>query len=296
MLICPKCSILVERPFYTISATRFTILMEYVLYCDESSDKGPLFVDFFGGCLVDGRYIDEISANLNSKKEELGLLGEIKWTKVTEQYLDKYIAMIDLFFEYVRAGKIRIRIMFRKKDSIPTLLNRADDKYFKLYYQFIKHAFGFKDIPSDTPTRIRIYLDQLPDKKERCDNFKEFLFHMQTLPLFENSGLIIKKEDIAEIDSGEHVIQQCLDIVLGSMYFRLNKLNKVTSPDTHHRGKRTIAKEKLYNHINQQIQQIHPNFNIGVSTGAHGYDFPHLQSPYEHWLFKSYEMKSEHSY
>ena len=29
-----------------------------------------------------------------AKKEELGLYQEVKWTKVTEQYLDKYLNLL----------------------------------------------------------------------------------------------------------------------------------------------------------------------------------------------------------
>lgn len=34
--------------------------MEYIIYCDESSSQGEMYTDFFGGCLVDGRYINQI--------------------------------------------------------------------------------------------------------------------------------------------------------------------------------------------------------------------------------------------
>ncbi len=29
--------------------------MEYILYCDESEDKGPKYSDFFGGCMVSAK-------------------------------------------------------------------------------------------------------------------------------------------------------------------------------------------------------------------------------------------------
>lgn len=33
-------------------------------------------------------------------------------TKVTEQYLDKYLELIDYFFEFIKSNKIKIRIIF----------------------------------------------------------------------------------------------------------------------------------------------------------------------------------------
>lgn len=88
--------------------------MEYIIYCDESSARGIKYSDFFGGCIVEAGKIHAIEDALNGKKEELNLHGEIKWTKVTEPYLDKYCAMISTFFSFVRNGDVKVRIMFRK--------------------------------------------------------------------------------------------------------------------------------------------------------------------------------------
>ncbi|BCJ87503.1 hypothetical protein skT53_24880 [Effusibacillus dendaii] len=49
-------------------------------------------------------------------------------------------------------------------------------------------------------------------------------------------------------------------------------------------GKRTIAKEKLYKHINKRIREIYPNFNIGISAGTKNIHDRWLH-PYRHWLF-----------
>jgi len=71
--------------------------LEFILYCDESSQNGPRFSDFFGGCLVSSKDLSEITNKLNAKKAELHLYGEIKWSKVTENYF-KYIELMTLFF------------------------------------------------------------------------------------------------------------------------------------------------------------------------------------------------------
>ena len=71
--------------------------MEYILYCDESSSDGSKYSDFFGGCIINSAHLKSVEDALNAKKEELDLHGEIKWTKVTGQYLEKYIAVIDMF-------------------------------------------------------------------------------------------------------------------------------------------------------------------------------------------------------
>jgi len=104
---------------------------------------------------------------------------------------------------------------------------------------------------------------------------------------FYKSSVRIRKGDIAEICSHEHVLLQCLDVVLGAMFFRLNNLHKAMPEGKKRRGKRTIAKEKLYKHMLEQINDIFPNFNIGESTGDRGETYPEFywKHPYRHWKF-----------
>ncbi len=257
--------------------------MEYILYCDESSSKGKKFGDFFGGCIVSSKDLESVVDVLEAKKQELNLYGEIKWTKVTAPYLAKYEEIMNLFFSFVAQGKIRVRIMFRSMEDTPSIAHNADEKYFKLYYQFIKHAFGFQLIPKDQQTFVRIYLDQLPDKKDKCQTFKHMLYNMPSTYDFRDSGLAIRVDDIAEVKSHQHVLLQCTDIVLGAMYFRLNELHKEKPEGSRFRGKKTLAKEKLYKSIYSEISKILPQFNIGVSTGQRGYT--HWSAPYQHWRF-----------
>ena len=264
--------------------------MEYILYCDESSSKGPKYSDFFGGCLINSADLNPVVHALEAKKQELNLLGEIKWTKVTAQYLDRYIKMMDLFFDFIREGKVKVRIMFRSnhdEPSIPTE-NQEHDKYFKLYYQFLKNAFGLKFIPApDGEVFVRVYLDQLPDTAAKCEEFKDFIRKMPNINGFrEAEGVLrIRKEDVADVCSHDHVLLQCTDIVLGAMFFRLNDLHLEKPDGSRTRGKRTIAKEKLYKHIHARIEEILPYFNIGISTGYRNCEHPSWELPYSHWKF-----------
>ena len=264
--------------------------MEYILYCDESSSNGPLYSDFFGGCLINSKDWIAIENAIKADKERLNLTGEIKWTKVTAQYLDKYVQIMEMFFSFIREGKVKVRIMFRSNNDYPSN-NRGphsdDDKYFKLYYQFLKNAFGLKYITSEEPVSLRIYLDQLPDTKEKASRFKAYVRNIPNIRDFADakSRICIREGDVAEVRSHEHVLLQCTDIVLGAMYFRLNNLHMEKPEGKHVRGKRTIAKEKLYKYINAQICSILPHFNIGISTGKRGYEYPDWELPYSHWRF-----------
>lgn len=265
------------------------------MYCDESSSKGEIYSDFFGGCIVEAKKLHIIEKALNEKKAELNINAEVKWTKVTDNYLEKYCQLIHLFFEFVRSGDIKVRIMFRKNSDQYEAGKQPikDERYFKLYYQFLKHAFGFKtDVAITGEYYVHFYLDELPDQSERANAFKEYLCRLPDIQDMKNTGLHIRKRDIGEVKSHDHILLQCTDVILGAMNFRLNKLHKAIPEGKTRRGKKTIAKEKLYHKILDEILTIHPNFNIGISTGKRDFDNAHWESPYEHWSFVPYAVFS----
>lgn len=70
---------------------------QYLIYSDESYKRGSYYSNFYGGALVDYSKIQKINEILNNKKKELNFGGEIKWSKVSESYLNKYIEIINLF-------------------------------------------------------------------------------------------------------------------------------------------------------------------------------------------------------
>ena len=84
-----------------------------------------------------------INTALSEKKTELNLLSEIKWTKVTGNYLHKYMQMVDLFFSFIKQNKLKVRIV-QEASQVPSHLNvlQINNRYSLLYYQFVKHAFG----------------------------------------------------------------------------------------------------------------------------------------------------------
>ena len=104
---------------------------------------------------------DMIREALDSKKHELNLLGEIKWTKVSLNYLNKYKEMMELYFHFIKQGKLKIRIMFQATNQLMRTHSDAM-QYHLLYYQFIKHAFGlaYKDEYVDEDVNLRLFFDE----------------------------------------------------------------------------------------------------------------------------------------
>lgn len=264
-------------------------MKNYIIYCDESISKGKYYSNFYGGVLVDSKYFDYIVETLNTKKDELNMYGEVKWTKVTEAYLNKYIEFINLYFDFIKKGYLKVRIMFRNNQHEPVGLT-ADQElngFYLLYYQFLKHGFGLKysNPTKQEKIKLRIYFDKLPNTNEQNQKFKSFIYGLQNISEFKDNNIEINKEDITDVDSKKHVILQGMDIILGSIQFKLNKENKIVNPQTGKRGKKTKAKDELYKVINKNIREIYPNFNIGISTGIHGNNQNIWLHEYRHWSF-----------
>ncbi|WP_257834363.1 hypothetical protein [Salipaludibacillus agaradhaerens] len=142
----------------------------------------------------------------------------------------------------------------------------------------------------------------MPDTKEKNAKFRDFMYEIQNRDYFQEANLFLhSKDDIAEAKSHDHVILQCLDVVLGAMEFRLNEKHREIPEGKKRRGKPTVAKEKHYKHINARIREIYPNFNIGESTGIEGNPENKWNHPYRHWKFvpndrmqnKNYQTKKQ---
>ena len=177
--------------------------MEYTLYCDESTSKDIKYGDFFGGCIIEAHDLQPVVQALEQCKRDNNLFGEIKWTKLTDTYLEKYQNVIRLFFDFVRQGKVKVRIMFREIDTQYTAYSK-DEKYFKLYYQFIKHSFGF------THTYLSVYI------------FVQFFFCDSLLPTPVRSIWLIL---MVIVQTKLHRTHNDIDTLQENVFVRLNFCN-----------------------------------------------------------------------
>lgn len=261
----------------------------YVIYADESDKRGRYFSNFFGGVLLSAADQQAINRELEAKKVELGLNHELKWQNVDATCVDRYIEFIKFYFTYVATSRLKVRIMFTQNMRVPLNLQQRhyDDQYFLLYYQFIKHAFGLKfaDHNPYQAVFITVLPDKIPDTKERVDRFRDYLCRIPGSAFMRGCNLFIPKAGINDVDSKKHPILQGLDIILGSMSARLNEKLKDKPAGRRLRGKRTVAKDRLYRAINAEIRKIYPGFNVGVGTACHYGPSDRWTHPYRHWLF-----------
>ena len=272
---------------------------EYLIFCDESDRRGRYYSNFYGGVRVAASQLAPVEAALNAKKAALGLNSEIKWQKVGADVVERYEQFMREFFDQIAAGRVCMRVMFTQNAQVPTGLTREqeEESYFRLYYQFLKHGFGFSHMPVHAePPRVRIYLDEIGDTREQVAKFKGFVLGIgETSHIRRAGGIILRPDSITEVRSHDHILMQALDTVLGSTTFRLNNKHLEKPPGQRTRGKRTIAKERLQKFILGEIKRVtgKPSFNIGISTGRSADQTAPWSDPYLHWKFVPKEFRIE---
>jgi hypothetical protein len=261
---------------------------EYIIYCDESDDKGKFYSNFYGGALLHANERKQIEQVLTEAKgDRKG--SEFKWTHIGPHNEALYIAFVDAFFGLIKDEWLKVRIMFTQNiNQTKGLVEYSvDSEFFILYYHFLKLAFGLRycNLDRAEDVNVTVFLDDVPDSDEKFDNFKDYLSSLSTYPVFHRNRISIRKENIADVDSKEHVILQAIDVVLGAIQFRLNDKHKVMPEGKRRRGKRTRAKERVYKHINKRLQELRPGFNVGNSTGHDTGVEDRWLHKYRHWCF-----------
>lgn len=159
-----------------------------LVYCDESADKGQFYSHFYGGAAVDERKHDRITQELAATCAALNMQGEVKWTKIGDGHVDRYCALMDKLFEFISNREIKVRVMFMQNIYEAKDLEEyhLDNQYFLLYYQFIKHAFGFQfcNPNRDADTQIVLLFDKLPESPNKCSIMKDYLAGLGDFPPF----------------------------------------------------------------------------------------------------------------
>ncbi|MBO4800271.1 MAG: DUF3800 domain-containing protein [Bacteroidaceae bacterium] len=269
----------------------------YYIWTDESDSQGRYYSNFYGGIMILSKHYEETLNRLQAVVKDVGLeKEEIKWQKVNEYTEERYKRILDVLFALLGEGKAKIRIFFRHRQFEPQGLTNEQRRkeYPKLYYQFIKNDFGLiYSNPKGKEIRIRLLIDDMPLKGRDKEEFLKAIYRLNDLKSFQKANLHIHEGDVAEVDSKKHLPLQVMDLVLGSMCFRLNDKQKERSIDGS-RAKRNIVKERIYKYIRDKICVLYPGFNIGVTTPITKQ--PDLwEMPYLHWNFVPTNYKKNES-
>jgi hypothetical protein len=219
----------------------------YVVYCDESDRKGKHYSYFFGMIAFETENYSQIENFLFNCKTDINnnpYRGELKWSKISNSAQDEFIykKFIDGIFDCLQSGKILIRIFCCDNIYMESSFNDEILSFHKLYYTSLVGNFKYFNIN-------RVHFDRLPyQNKEKIKEFKELIA----------TGLNVKADNLIEVDSSKHSFSQAIDVILGAMSFRLNDKHKHKEKNQKQRGKKTIAKERMYKYIINKIRILTP--------------------------------------
>lgn len=98
---------------------------------------------------------------------------------------------------------------------------RVSEMWLEGYQRMITHFFDeLRAGHVRMRTRLRLFFDQFPHTREQVAQFKGFIAGLPVSKELRHKNLKIDSSHITEVDSKEHVLLQCVDIVLGAMAFR----------------------------------------------------------------------------
>lgn len=211
-------------------------MKEIRIYSDESRHRCERFL-LLGGIWVEEENIQEVEDVIRKLREKYGFdndegkhinfCGELKWTKVSDKYINLYKEVIDLIFDAVEKDLFRICIMLvdTQNPSVVKQGNIKNEGYFKLLYQLYYHN-------SKMPAVYKIYPDKISNPKQSkvdfntLDSYLDIAFKKKFSSLLnpEDDGNPIRGfvNNITPIDSKDSNFIQMIDVVMGGIGFFQN--------------------------------------------------------------------------
>ncbi len=186
------------------------------IYCDESRQTADRYM-VIGGLITVRENEELFLQTMNLYRQSNKMLSELKWTKVSDQKLNEYSALIDLFFSVNRAFHFK-SIVVDTQEIDNRRYNKSDAElgFYKMMYQFLLHSFGDYLKPDD---QAIIYLDYRNTSK----------YKLSTLAAILNNGLKKKYnlptapiKNVQALDSKSSNFIQVADVLMGAIGYQMN--------------------------------------------------------------------------
>jgi len=254
----------------------------YDLYADEgwTHSSPPLrrYWCFYGGVFGPEAALDRLDTALLAVIRRFGLRGEVKWSNLSEQNVECYISLVDTFFDVLRKEDIRYRQMFLDRSFVWLPQHGATpvselESQFKLYYQFLKHAFGLRYLPVDRAEgaiRINLHLDNHSnqDLKSRLIDF------------VANLPRLLGREDIqinvTFMESSKSRRLQICDLLMGAAGSHGNQMQKQRRGGRRGMSNKQRVRDRVCRHIYNHLRKLDSDtrntraFNWFETTGHDG--------------------------
>lgn len=186
------------------------------IYCDESRQTADRYM-VLGGIIALREDEDAFQKAMQLFRQSNNMRAEFKWTKVSDQKIKEYTALMDLYFSLSRSFHFKA-IVVDTQELDHRRYNKNDPElgFYKLMYQFLLYSFGAYLTPFD---QCVIHLDQRTTSK----------YKLSTLCAVLNNGLNKKYglankpvRNIQGLDSKNSDFIQVADILMGAIGYEMN--------------------------------------------------------------------------
>jgi len=188
--------------------------MRFEVYCDEAlpdlftSKKPRAQYLMIGALWLPADLREEAKAKIARLRERHNVHGEMKWRKISPSRVDFYAEVIDLFFAYGSDMRFRCIAVDHEKTNLEDFHDGDGELgFYKFYYQLLHHWIldfneytVFCDLKSNrSPTRLA-----------------------ELRKVLRNANLSAEIVNVQPLPSGQLVLMQLCDILLGAANSRLN--------------------------------------------------------------------------
>ncbi len=270
----------------------------YELYADEAWTHGGeprgRYHCFYGGIFGRSAAVDRLDTELRAIMSKHGSTGEVKWSNLTERTYELYRELVECLCRHLNSGQVKFRQMHcdRSICRVPELGEPSQtdlDVQFKLCYQFIKHAFGFRYLPinkgGNTEILIRLDTHSSQHHKDRLIDFVDRLPNTLNRPDLDVRTTFVDSRRVPRI--------QICDLIIGAAGSHGNKMHLRRQPGQ----KKISAKQKLrqtfakfvYDSLREvdHKQRKSNAFNWFENTGKDGDMSNLLHHNFRNWKFMS---------
>jgi hypothetical protein len=217
----------------------------YHVYCDESS-MGCRFM-VYGGIITLAASVPTLDQRITDWRRHHNMNAELKWSKVSKAKLDKYISLVDFFFQYAGMDGLHFKSVVFDTSQIDYKKHHNSDEelgFYKFYYQFLLHKFA--PYAESDAHRLLVCLDQKATAPERLSTLKNVL----------NAGIRKKHGRTTDVVkavearvSHECNLIQIADVLMGAIAYHSNGCHreKIASPHRCALAEYIAKKAKLTN-------------------------------------------------
>ncbi|WP_191112333.1 DUF3800 domain-containing protein [Acinetobacter lwoffii] len=265
--------------------------MKYVIYADEAwTQSTPLYRYhcFFGGLFSTQKSFKDLEQEVRTLKKHFNYKKEIKWGNISIQDIDFYNELLICIEKFIdRNPETKYRQLFMDRVYKYTGQQCSElETQFKIYYQFLKHCFGFEHVI--TPTIVILKLDTHSSHLHK----QRLISYLQELR-FPNVQIKIEF-----INSRKSIALQMCDLLMGAAGYYGNKIDWDFLPNKSKRTRNQMMKAKfgkdVYNLLRRTDAKYRGSKTFGwfETTGIGGLQRNRYDHKLRIWKF----VPNEHVY